>query len=113
MSNLIGVHALVWSGTWDEKAARHAIGSAAAAGFDLIEIPILDPFGIDTAMTRRLLEEYGLQGACSMGLPADADVSSEDPSVLAKGKKLLDRAVEVTQELGADYLCGVLYSQLG
>ena len=113
MSNLIGVHALVWSGTWDEKAARHAIGSAAAAGFDLIEIPILDPFGIDTAMTRRLLEEYGMRGACSMGLPADADVSSEDPSVLAKGKKLLDRAVEVAQELGADYLCGVLYSQLG
>ena len=64
-------------------------------------------------MTRRLLDEYGLQSACSMGLPADADVSSEDPSVLAKGKKLLDRAVEVTQELGADDLCGVLYSQLG
>ena len=112
MKNLIGVHALVWSGTWDEQAARHAIASAAAAGFDLIEIPILDPFGIDTAMTRRLLEEYGMQGACSMGLPADADVSSEDPSVLANGKKLLDRAVEVTREIGATYLCGVLYSQL-
>ncbi|MET1059100.1 MAG: sugar phosphate isomerase/epimerase family protein [Nocardioides sp.] len=113
MSNLIGVHALVWSGTWDEPAARHAISSAAKAGFDLIEIPILDPFGIDTAMTRRLLDEYGIQGACSMGLPADADVSSEDPSVLASGKKLLTRAVEVTHEIGADYLCGVLYSQLG
>ena len=112
MSNLIGVHALVWSGTWDEPAARHAISSAAKAGFDLIEIPILDPFGIDTAMTRRLLDEHGIRGACSMGLPADADVSSEDPAVLANGKQLLARAVEVTHEIGADYLCGVLYSQL-
>ena len=113
MTNLLGVHALVWSGSWDEPSARHAIASAAAAGFDLIEVPILDPFGIDTAMTRRLLDEHGIRGACSMGLPADADVSSEDPAVLANGKTLLTRAVEVAHELGADYLCGVLYSQLG
>jgi D-psicose/D-tagatose/L-ribulose 3-epimerase len=91
----------VWSGTWDEPAARHAISSAAAAGFDLIEVPILDPYGIDTEMTWRLLDEYGLEGACSMGLPAHADVSSEDPAVLAAGKDLLARAVEVTREIGA------------
>ena len=36
-------------------------------------MPILDPFGIDTAMTRRLLDEYGLASACSVGLPARAD----------------------------------------
>jgi D-psicose/D-tagatose/L-ribulose 3-epimerase len=113
VTNLLGVHALVWSGAWDEPAARHAISSAAAAGFDLIEVPILDPYGIDTAMTRRLLAEYGLQGACSMGLPARADVSSEDPAVLSAGKDLLARAVEVTHEIGSTYLCGVLYSQLG
>ncbi len=112
MTNLLGVHALVWSGSWDEPAARHAISSAAAAGFDLIEVPILDPYSIDTAMTRRLLDEYGMQGACSMGLPAHADVSSEDPAVVAAGKELLARAVEVTAGIGATYLCGVLYSQL-
>lgn len=112
MTNPLGVHALVWSGGWDEAAARHAISSAAAAGFDLIEIPILDPFGIDAAMTRRLLDEHGMQSACSMGLPAHADVSSEQPSVLTAGKEVLARAVEVTHEIGATHLCGVLYSQL-
>jgi hypothetical protein len=88
----LGVHALVWSGTWDEAGARHAISSAAAAGFDLIEVPILDPFGIDTSMTRRLLDEHGLASACSMGLPPHADVASEDINVQAEGKKLLTRA---------------------
>jgi D-psicose/D-tagatose/L-ribulose 3-epimerase len=112
VTNPLGVHALVWSGSWEEAAARHAISSAAAAGFHLIETPILDPFGIDTAMTRRLLDEYGMQSACSMGLPAHADVSSEQPSVLAAGKEMLARAVEVTHEIGATHLCGVLYSQL-
>ena len=112
MTNKLGVHALVWSGTWDEDGARHAISSAAEAGFDLIEVPILDPFGIDTAMTRRLLDEYGLASACSMGLPAHADVSSEDPTAHAQGKELLTRAVAVAGELGAEALCGVLYSRL-
>jgi D-psicose/D-tagatose/L-ribulose 3-epimerase len=112
MTNQLGVHALVWTGTWDEAGARHAISSAARIGFDLIEVPILDPFGIDTAMTRRLLDEYGLKAACSMGLPRTADVSSEDEAEHAEGKKLLTRAVEVAAELGAEALCGVLYSRL-
>jgi D-psicose/D-tagatose/L-ribulose 3-epimerase len=112
MTNKLGVHALVWSGTWDEDGARHAISSAAKAGFDLIEVPILDPYGIDTAMTRRLLDEHDLAAACSMGLPAHADVASEDESVQRRGKELLTRAVEVAGELGSEALCGVLYSRL-
>ena len=112
MTIKLGVHALVWSGTWDEAGARHAISSAAAAGFDLIEVPILDPYAIDTGMTRRLLEEHGLAAACSMGLPRGADVASEDPTEQAKGKELLSRAVEVAAELGSEALCGVLYSRL-
>lgn len=112
MTNQLGVHALVWSGQWDEESARHAISSAAAAGFDLIEVPILDPFGIDTVMTRRLLDEHGLSAACSMGLPPHADVSSEDRGAVTAGKDLLTRAVEVADELGAADLCGVLYSRL-
>ena len=59
MTNLLGVHTLVWSGRWDEDGARHANSSAAEAGFDLIEVPVLDPYGIDTAMTPRLLENDG------------------------------------------------------
>jgi D-psicose/D-tagatose/L-ribulose 3-epimerase len=112
MTNLLGAHALVWSGTWDEAGARHAISSAARIGFDLIEVPILDPYGIDTAMTRRLLDEHGLKSACSMGLPPYADVASEEVEVHEAGKKLLTRAVEVAVELGAEALCGVLYSRL-
>jgi D-psicose/D-tagatose/L-ribulose 3-epimerase len=49
MTNKLGVHALVWSGSWDEAGARHAFASAATAGFDLIEIRSWIPFGIDTA----------------------------------------------------------------
>ena len=39
MSNEIGVHALVWVGGWSEVESEKAISSAAALGYDLIEIP--------------------------------------------------------------------------
>ncbi len=50
-----------------------------------------------------------------MGLPDDADVSSEDPAVRGATGKTAARpgGGGRPHELGADYLCGVLYSQLG
>lgn len=110
--NPLGLHALVWVGDWTPESAKHAISSTAELGFDLIEVPLLDPDAIDTAMTRSLLEEYGLAAACSLGLDPSADVSSEDPAVVARGRDLLAKAVDTSAALGATDLCGVLYSVL-
>ena len=112
LENPLGVHALVWVGDWLPASAKHAISSTANLGFDLIEVPLLDPASIDTAMTRSLLDDHGLQASCSLGLDPDADVSSEDPAVVARGRDLLARAVDVTAGIGATNLCGVLYSVL-
>jgi D-psicose/D-tagatose/L-ribulose 3-epimerase len=108
----LGLHALVWVGDWTLASAKHAIASTAEIGFDLIEIPLLDPSSVDTSMTRSLLDEHGLGASCSLGLDPDADVSSEDPAVVARGRDLLGQAVDVTAEIGATDLCGVLYSVL-
>ncbi len=110
--NPLGLHALVWVGDWSPDSAKHAISSTAALGFDLIEVPLLDPASVDTAMTRALLDEHGLGATCSMGLDPSADVTSEDPAVVARGRDLLTRAVDVAAGIGATDLCGVLYSVL-
>ena len=81
--NPLGLHALVWVGDWSPASAEHAISSTAALGFDLIEVPLLDPATVDAAMTRSLLEAHGLGAAASLGLDHSADVSSEDPAVVA------------------------------
>jgi D-psicose/D-tagatose/L-ribulose 3-epimerase len=75
-SNPIGVHTLVWAGRWDERQARFAIEQSAAAGYDVIELLMMDPKSIDVAMTRSLLDEYGIGAAASLGLSAATDVSS-------------------------------------
>jgi D-psicose/D-tagatose/L-ribulose 3-epimerase len=64
-------------------------------------------------MTKRLLDDNGMTAACSLGLGPEADVSSEDPSVVAKGRDLLAAAVDAAHGLGALQLCGVLYSMMG
>ena len=112
MTNPLGLHALVWVGDWTPESARHAISSTAGLGFDLIEVPLLDPTAVDAAMTRSLLEEYGLGAACSLGLDPRADVSSEDPAVVSRGRDLLANAVDAAAGMGASDLCGVLYSVL-
>ena len=54
--NKLGVHALVWVGGWSEAESRQAIATTAKLGYDLIEIPMLDPAKVDPARTARELE---------------------------------------------------------
>ncbi len=113
MMNKLGVHALVWCGGWSEAESARAIGATAELGYDLIEIPLLDPAKVDSVRTRQQLDEYKLAAVTSLGLSFNADISSPDIEVVARGEALLNDALAVTAELGADYMGGVIYSALG
>lgn len=54
--NPLGVHALVFAGSWGRKERERAVSSAARLGYDLIEIPLLDPKAVDAAATVKLLD---------------------------------------------------------
>lgn len=108
-----GGHALVWSGDWKAEGARKAIGGAAKAGYDYIEIALLDPWKVDVAMTRDLLKEYNIRAHASLGLSATTDVTSTDPDIISRGDELLRKATDVLYGLGGTELCGVIYCALG
>jgi D-psicose/D-tagatose/L-ribulose 3-epimerase len=111
--NKLGLHALVWVGGWSPDECRTAIESTKEAGYDLIEIPVLDPRTIDVADTARVLEDVGIKATCSLGLGFDSDISSDDPEIVAHGAQLLDDALSVARGLGSPYLCGVISAALG
>ena len=111
--NLLGVHALVWVGGWSKDQCREAIKNTAEAGYGLIEIPALDPKSIDVEHTKATLKEFGLKGACSLGLSFDADINNEDIEIAKKGEARLMEALNVVENLGGDYLGGVMFSALG
>lgn len=108
-----GGHALVWSGDWTPAGARRAIEGAARAGYDYIEIALLDPWKVDVALTKDLLQEFNLRAHASLGLSASTDVTSSNSAIIAKGDELLCQATDVLARLGGTELCGVIYSALG
>ncbi|WP_421723875.1 sugar phosphate isomerase/epimerase family protein [Bauldia sp.] len=110
--NKLGVHALCWVGGWSEAEARKAIEGTARVGYDLIEIPALDPTQIDSALTARLLEEYGLAATISLGLGPETDISSADPEAAKRGEALLMDVVSIARDIGASDICGVIFSAL-
>ena len=112
MPSLIGCHALVFTGEFDARGIASSVQRARAAGFDLIEFPLMEPDTFDSAIARRSAEAEGLYTTVSLGLPAEADISSDDPSIVAAGHRLLDVALDRTAEMGGSHMCGVLYGSM-
>jgi len=108
-----GGHALVWSGDWTSEGARKAVSGAAKAGYDYIEIALLDPWKVDVALTKDLLQEFNLRAHASLGLSVTTDVTSTNPDIIAKGDELLRKATDVLYGIGGTELCGVIYCALG
>ena len=112
MPSLIGCHALVFTGDFDAAGIESSARRARQAGFDLIEYPLMDPFTFDAAAARKAVEAVGLKATASLGLPAEADVSSDDPDIVDAGRRLLDAALERTAEMGGLQMVGVLYGSM-
>ncbi|GLY30197.1 sugar phosphate isomerase/epimerase family protein [Kineosporia sp. NBRC 101731] len=113
VANALGVHALVWAGSTSPAEVEQAVRSTKEAGYDLLEFSLHDGLTMDTAHARTTLERAGLQVACSRGLAPDADVSSEDPAVVARGADLLSASLDITAALGGRMFAGALYSAFG
>ncbi|MET1043319.1 MAG: sugar phosphate isomerase/epimerase [Microbacteriaceae bacterium] len=111
--NKLGVHALVFSGGTTPAEVEYTVAQAKKAGFDLLELSLHDAVNLDVAAAKSALEAAGLGIVCSRGLAFDADVSSSDPAVVARGAKLLQDSLRITHELGGTHFTGALYSALG
>jgi len=112
-TNPIGIHALVWVGDTSPASVQTAVRQSAACGYDILEFSLHDSLNLDRSATRKLLEENGLRAACSRGLARDADISSDHPTVVARGQRLLQESLDVTADIGATVLTGALYSAFG
>ncbi|WP_045235024.1 sugar phosphate isomerase/epimerase family protein [Deinococcus pimensis] len=104
-----GAHAFVWTGEWTRESGNAAIRAASDAGFDFIEIPLLDPDDFDAASHRAALAETGLAATCSLTLPPDAHLPHRPEAARAFLTRVLDRM----EALGSTYLAGCVGYSLG
>lgn len=104
-----GAHAFLWIGEWTPERGDAAIEAAGEAGFDFLEIPLLHPDAFDAARHRAKLEAVGIGATCSLSLPAGAHAPAHPEAALA----FLTQALDQTEAVGADVLCGCIGYALG
>jgi len=82
--NTLGIHALVWTGSWAEDELDRAMALSAEIGYEVIEIPRFDPTKVNADWFRKRLDAHGL-----------------------------DVVISVSRDLDARLLGGILFSALG
>jgi len=105
----LGAHSFVWVGEWTTDSGNHAIEQAALAGFDFIEIPLLNPASFDVRSHRDALQVAGIDATCSLTLPKDAHM----PHNPEGAKRFLVEALDKVADLGSTYLGGCPAYALG
>jgi len=104
-----GAHAYTWIGEWDDETGQHAILQAASTGLDLLEIPLSNPTDFHASTVKRQLAKYGIEGVCTLVLPPHVHLPAKPKQALA----FLKQALEQVDALGATFLGGVLYANVG
>lgn len=108
----IGVHGLVFTGVFDPSGVAAAVSGATSAGFDLLELPLMDPENFDSRSARQIIHDSPLKVSASLGLQGHTDISSTDPQCVSAGRDVLLRSLDHLDEMGGKHLCGVIYSAM-
>lgn len=90
-----------------------ALDKSAEHGYRMIEFAYLRPEKFDLDRLAKKAQGLDIEIVVTLGLPADADVSSEDKAVVKKGRALLSDAVKAVRDIGGIRLGGIPYSMHG
>ena len=109
----LGIHSFVWTNGQTQAGLEMALEKSAETGYRLIEFAYLQPERFDLDRLAQRAAALGIEIVVTMGLPAQADVSSDDPERVARGRKMLAAAVGAVRDIGGIRLGGILYSMHG
>lgn len=105
----LGAHTFIWAPRWDEAGAAAAAAGAAAAGFETVEIPLLQPSEVSIPETVELLNRFQLSATCSLALTAEAHAPDHPDEAV----RFLVSAIDTATAIGSEWLTGALYGHLG
>lgn len=106
----VGIHSFVWTGGQTQDGLEMALEKSAMCGYRAIEFAYLRPEKFDLDRLAKKAQSLNIEIGVTMGLPRDADVSSEDGSVVRRGEALLSDAIQAVRDVGGNKLGGILYS---
>lgn len=106
----LGIHSFVWTGGQSQEGLEMALEKSAEHGYRAIEFAYLQPENFDLDRLARKAQSLDIEIGVTIGLSLDADVSSEEESVVRKGEAMLADVVHAVRDIGGTKLGGILYS---
>jgi D-psicose/D-tagatose/L-ribulose 3-epimerase len=106
----LGIHSFVWTGGQTQDGLEMALEKSAACGYRTIEFAYLRPEKFDLDRLARRAQSLDVEIGVTMGLPREADISSQDEAIVRRGEELLANAVKAVRDIGGNKLGGILYS---
>jgi D-psicose/D-tagatose/L-ribulose 3-epimerase len=106
------IHPAAWIPRWTNETARVALERASRFGFDHVVVTLRRFDDIDPPAIAKAFSEFAMTPVNAAGCAPDADVSSLDAGVRARGLERLRHALRLARDMGSSHVGGVLYSAL-
>ncbi|WP_281540532.1 sugar phosphate isomerase/epimerase family protein [Maribacter aestuarii] len=114
MSNNINFGVSTW--LWQSPFTTESIAlfpKIKEMGFDVVEIPLEDPFLIDAKMVKKALLDNGLKPSICVVFGDDKDLTGENPQLYENCFEHAKACFEVAKMLEATFVAGPLYAAVG
>jgi D-psicose/D-tagatose/L-ribulose 3-epimerase len=106
---IFGTTILSFIPCWSADGGRYAIEKTAEYGFDMLEIILPASLDFDAKGIKKLLDEHGISGRCTLNLPTNCHI----PFYPEEATNIIKSAIEKVAEMEGDFLGGVLHSAIG
>jgi len=107
-----GIHSLLFNETFVEKDLP-VLDKCKSLGFDAVEIIPFDPDNFPAVMVKNAAKDLGLTINIGYGVPEEYNIISSDPDVRKNGVEFTKKLIDLSNEAGAEVLCGVIYCAWG
>lgn len=107
-----GVNTFIWSDHFD-KSQTALFGPLKEAGFDGIELPLINLRPTADLEIRRALEKNRLECTFCSVIPPELNAISDDAEIRKKTAQHLKSCVETVAEMGGKLIAGPLYAPVG
>ena len=107
-----GVNTFIWTASFD-RSHFPLLPGIKKAGFDGVELPLINPDEVDAGAIRRALEENQLECTFCSVIPAGLSVISDDAAVRGKTRAHLETCIQTAAEAGGRLIAGPIYSPVG
>lgn len=107
-----GVNTFIWTATFD-RSHLPLLPGIKRAGFDGVELPLINPSQVIAADIRRALAGNALECTFCSVIPAGLSAISDDAQVRRKTRAHMEDCIKVAAEAGSKLIAGPVYSPVG